>query len=330
MNRAELYSRLLIAATALAAVGIPLVAWNRTPLIHARLAENGGWIPETLGAQVGQPLHLRLTSDDVVHGFAVGGLSMPSVDVLPGKVTDVTLLFDKPGAYTYYCTRWCGLNHWRMRGTIDVTGGDDSSETAAAPPLYVTLGLDLDAPRSIPESPAVKPVADVASKQLSSDLAEYGSAAFYRSHSPYEAWRDLRLDPAFAGRSDTDIWNLTAEIWRSSSTPEGLSSGERLFAQNCAACHGEQGRADGVFADDLAAAGKASIQGMKGDPSMTMQTPADFTDPARLLSASPALLQGKILRGGMGTGMPSWGPIFTEEQTWALVAYLYTFQFGYH
>lgn len=55
--------------------------------------------------------------------------------------------------------------------------------------------------------------------------------------------------------------------------------------------------------------------------------PADFSDPQRMLAASPALLQGKILRGGMGTGMPYFGPLFTEEQTWALVAYLWTFQF---
>jgi len=27
--------------------------------------------------------------------------------------------------------------------------------------------------------------------------------------------------------------------------------------------------------------------------------------------------------------MPMWGSIFTEEQTWDLVAYLYTFQFEY-
>jgi hypothetical protein len=40
-----------------------------------------------------------------------------------------------------------------------------------------------------------------------------------------------------------------------------------------------------------------------------------------MLGASPALLQGKIIRGGMGTGMPYWGPIFTEAQTWALVDY---------
>ena len=57
-----------------------------------------------------------------------------------------------------------------------------------------------------------------------------------------------------------------------------------------------------------------------------MTGPADFTDPVRSLGASPALLQGKIVRGGMGTGMPYWGPIFTEAQTWALVAYLQTFQ----
>ncbi len=55
--------------------------------------------------------------------------------------------------------------------------------------------------------------------------------------------------------------------------------------------------------------------------------PADFTDPESMLGASPALLQGKILRGGMGTGMPYWGPIFTEDQLWALVSYLWSFQF---
>lgn len=54
--------------------------------------------------------------------------------------------------------------------------------------------------------------------------------------------------------------------------------------------------------------------------------PADFTDPVAMLSANSAHLQGKIMRGGMGTGMPYWGPIFTEDQTWALVAYLRTFQ----
>jgi mono/diheme cytochrome c family protein len=48
-----------------------------------------------------------------------------------------------------------------------------------------------------------------------------------------------------------------------------------------------------------------------------------------MLAASPALLHGKILRGGMGTGMPSWGAILTDDQAWDLVSYIYSFQFTY-
>ena len=60
-----------------------------------------------------------------------------------------------------------------------------------------------------------------------------------------------------------------------------------------------------------------------------MQAPADLSDAERILGASPALLEGKILRGGMGTGMPMWGSILTQEQIWDVVAYLYSFQFEY-
>lgn len=56
-----------------------------------------------------------------------------------------------------------------------------------------------------------------------------------------------------------------------------------------------------------------------------LYSPPDYTDPKQLLGASPALLEGKIVRGGMGTGMPYWGPIFTSTQIDALVAYLYRF-----
>jgi len=80
-----------------------------------------------------------------------------------------------------------------------------------------------------------------------------------------------------------------------------------------------------VFADDL----DQPKTGEHADMQIGEMTarPTDFTDPEHMLAASPARLQGKILRGGMGTGMPYWGPIFTEEQTWALIAYLYAFQF---
>jgi mono/diheme cytochrome c family protein len=63
-------------------------------------------------------------------------------------------------------------------------------------------------------------------------------------------------------------------------------------------------------------------------PGEHTQQPANFNDPVKMLSVNPAHLQGKIIRGGMGTGMPSWGAIFTTDQTWSLVAYLWTYPFN--
>lgn len=325
MRRSELISRILIIAGTLLAVGAPLFFWTRTPLIHVQMAENGGWNPDTLKAEVGRPLKLRLTSDDVVHGFAVGQMEMKPVDVQPGKVTDITLTLDKPGTYTFFCTRWCGLNHWRMRGTIEVSSSTKDPEPASIP-LYVTLGIDIDAPHESPVIPSVQPSA-IRGRQLAANLgiSKFSNSDFYRAHSPYQVFEELNSTCL----TDGEKWDVVSYIWKSNSTPEALANGKQLFTQNCAACHGENGSGNGVFADDLARAGKSSLQTIAGSEDMMMQTPADFTDPKRMLGAAPALLQGKILRGGMGTGMPMWGSLFREERIWDLIAYLYSFQFEY-
>ncbi|MCK6585371.1 MAG: c-type cytochrome [Anaerolineales bacterium] len=323
MKRSELISRILIVAGILLAVGAPLFLWARTPLIHARMAEDGGWNPDIIQAEVGIPLHLKITSDDVVHGFAVGQMDMQSVDVLPGKVTEITLNFDKPGVYTYYCTRWCGLNHWRMRGTIEVSGSPSDPEPATVP-LYVSLDLNLDAPHDAPVIPNGKPSA-ISGQLLATNLPIDQSPDYYRSHSPYQVFTDL----SNTSPTESHRWDMVAYLWQSNTTSESLANGKQLYAQNCAACHGENGAGDGVFADDLAEAGESSMQTMEGAMDMVMQSPVDFTNPRRMLGASPALLQGKILRGGMGTGMPMWGAIFTEDQIWDLIAYIYAFQFDY-
>jgi mono/diheme cytochrome c family protein len=331
MKRSELLSRIFITVAVLGAVGAPLFFRGRTPLIHARMAENGGWSPDVIRANVSEPLHLRLTSDDVVHGFAVGQMEMEAVDIEPGKVTDITLTFNKPGIYPFYCTRWCGLNHWRMRGTIEVSGSNSDPETAEPAlsevewvPLYVSLNLDIDAPHEAPSIPIRQPSA-ARGQQIANGLPLDFSTDYYRSHSPYEAFDELKS----TSLTEQQRWDVAAYLWRSNTTDQALANGQQLYAQNCAACHGETGAGNGVFADDLKAAGDSSIQNMTGSDEMKMQAPATFTDRTRMLGASPALLQGKILRGGMGTGMPMWGSIFTEAQIWDLTAYLYSFQFEY-
>ncbi len=318
MKHSELLSRILIISGMVLVLAVPFAARaigaQGVIEIHGRMAESGGWTPSTIQAKAGVPIHLRLTSDDVMHSFAIGQSDTPAVDVLPGQMTDVSLTFDKSGTYTYYCTRWCGPNHWRMRGTIEVTGEDLVSPQPGTPPLYMTLNLDIDAAH--PASVRPDGIPDAIRGATISGQLPVGTLSpdYYRSHSPSQAFLELRVDPALASFSNSDLWDLVAYIWQSNTTPESVAEGQRLFAQNCAACHGETGGGNGVFSVDIKAlAGK---------------TPANLSDPASMLGAGPALLQGKILRGGMGTGMPSWGPILTNQQTWDIISYLYTFQFG--
>ncbi|GAB4528463.1 MAG: hypothetical protein Fur0018_14570 [Anaerolineales bacterium] len=287
----------------------------RAVTLHARMPENGGWSLDTLEASAGQPLRLHLVSDDVLHGFAIGQSETPEIVLYPGKTVETTLTFDQPGTYTYYCTRWCGPNHWRMRGTIVVTGDSPGvGNTLPEPPLYVTLGLDIDAPHRAETLPSAgMPSAERGQAVLDNLPQRVRTLAWYRTHSPAAAWQELRAYPSLASLSDAALWDAVAALWQQAAVPN-LDEAARIYAQQCAACHGTRGKGDGPFAQSPSPHGLSDVT-----------APPDFGDPAFALGASPALWQGKILRGGMGTGMPSWGVIFTEAQTWALTDYLWTF-----
>ncbi len=325
---AERAARMLVVAVGL---GVPLAvllprwpglnsASSRTIEIHARMADDGGWIPRELTAVVGEPLQLHLASDDVMHGFAVGHMDLAPVDVKPGEVTRMTITFHRPGKYVFYCTRWCGLNHWRMRGTIEVGGTAATADDEPTEPLYMSLGLDLDAPHSAEVIPERAPSATHAATLGASLPHRYLTQGYYRTHSPSETWRSLRAEPVTLRLTDMEVWDLAASVWQSNTSRQIVELGNRLYATNCAACHGEAGAGDGVMAAVLAS--DAPTEFGHG-----LRSPADFTERERMLGANPALLQGKVIRGGMGTGMPNWGPILTDSQTWAVVDFLWTFQF---
>lgn len=301
--------------------------------IHARMPESGGWSPTDLKATVGEPLRLRLVSDDVLHGFAIGQSDDPAIDLPAGKVVETTLTFDRPGKYTFYCTRWCGPNHWRMRGTIEVSISP-GVETPAEPgdevnsPLYMILGLDIDAPHPAANIPGVRPSAMRGANNADVPSA-YLTEEYYRTHSPAELWGDLRASESTQNLTNQQVWDLVAFVWQSNTGSEKLVLGRERYAQNCAACHGENGAGDGVMVGALQIQPTPVGEHVQAPDGRSLTAPADFTDMTAMLGASPALLQGKIIRGGMGTGMPYWGPIFTEDQTWTLVNYLWTFQFDY-
>ncbi len=124
----EPFARFLVIFFILVAVSIPIVGrWltskdrENTIELNAKVYENGSWSMDHIKVTAGEPIHLRITSEDVVHGFAVGGYTLTPLEVLPGEYVEATLTFNEPGEYIFFCTRWCGPNHTKMRGIIEVT-----------------------------------------------------------------------------------------------------------------------------------------------------------------------------------------------------------------
>lgn len=62
---------------------------------------------------VGQPIEIRLTSDNVIHSFWVPELA-GKVDTIPGQVNVLRFTVDRPGVYLGLCAEFCGLQHANM------------------------------------------------------------------------------------------------------------------------------------------------------------------------------------------------------------------------
>jgi mono/diheme cytochrome c family protein len=289
--------------------------------IVARSPEQGGFAPDRLDLKAGQTVRLRLSSPDVVHGFTIPGLGVNVDEIYPGKVVEVDVTPDKPGRYAFACTRWCGVDHWRMRGVIEVVGAAGEALPTEKPPLYQRLGIDLDAPpRAAHATPVARPSAREGAALTATLPAEVADATQRRTVAPVDAFQRLRDDPAHAQLSDDGVWDLVAWAWLKDIKPDALARAETLYARDCAACHGPDGKGRGPAG--------VNLPGMaKMDPTMP-KGPRDFTDAEMMLATSDALLQGKLLRGGMGTGMPEFGSLYTDEELWAVIAYLRTFLFS--
>ncbi|HWT11153.1 MAG TPA: cytochrome c oxidase subunit II [Allosphingosinicella sp.] len=67
---------------------------------------------------VGVPVRITLRSNDVIHSFWVPNLAGKQ-DLVPGRVTDLTLRPLREGVYRGQCAEFCGLQHAHM--ALDVT-----------------------------------------------------------------------------------------------------------------------------------------------------------------------------------------------------------------
>ena len=78
---------------------------------------------DALHVPVGQPVKLVMTSQDVIHDFAVPAFRI-KMDVVPGRYTTEWFQATKPGEYHIFCDQYCGTQHADMIGRVVVMDPD--------------------------------------------------------------------------------------------------------------------------------------------------------------------------------------------------------------
>jgi cytochrome c oxidase subunit 2 len=94
-------------------------AYAAEPRVVEITAKRFGFVPEQITLKKGEPVTLRLRSEDVTHGFFMRKLKIDA-EVEAGKTTDVTITPEVAGSYTTICDHFCGANHGNMKMTIVV------------------------------------------------------------------------------------------------------------------------------------------------------------------------------------------------------------------
>lgn len=102
-------------------------------VLTAQVSEEGGWQPRTIYARLGQPLRLRITSNDVTHGFLLPDFDIQAGLISPGEFVTVEFTPDRAGTFKFYCNVLCSMRHGAMNGVIIVEEADaDSSRDGLA------------------------------------------------------------------------------------------------------------------------------------------------------------------------------------------------------
>jgi cytochrome c oxidase subunit II len=73
--------------------------------------------PAEMVVPVGEPVHVTLSSPDVIHSFYVP-LFLFKRDATPGRPTEFEFTVEEAGAYGGQCAEFCGVGHAAMKLTV--------------------------------------------------------------------------------------------------------------------------------------------------------------------------------------------------------------------
>ncbi len=147
-----------------------------------------------------------------------------------------------------------------------------------------------------------------------------GFATYQRTRPRVDAPIELRsIHPAppgqitFRGKT-IQLTGLENPLRKRGSMAEHLRTGQRVYYQNCVACHGDRLDGQGHFANGLSPA------------------PASFADAGTIAQLTESFVFWRVAKGGPGlpregtpwnSAMPVWEDYLTEDEIWAVIIYLY-------
>jgi cytochrome c oxidase subunit 2 len=100
--------------------------------------ENGSVVSANeIHIPVGEHVRMELSTEDVIHSYWVPQLQA-KVDMIPGRVNEISLRADDPGRYRGICGEFCGIQHAKMQFLVVAQSRADfdawlQTESRAAP-----------------------------------------------------------------------------------------------------------------------------------------------------------------------------------------------------
>ena len=104
-------------------VGVPamtnLTRASDNPKVIEITAKKFEFTPNEITLKKGEPVILRLTTTDRVHGFMSKPLKIDT-DIPADKTADVPVTPDSAGNFTVICDHYCGTGHGNMKMKVTV------------------------------------------------------------------------------------------------------------------------------------------------------------------------------------------------------------------
>jgi cytochrome c oxidase subunit 2 len=103
----------------LLSVASPPARAQDDPRVIVITAKRFEFSPNLITLAKGETVKLQIKSEDVTHGLFVRPLGIDT-EIVPGRVTELTVTPETAGTYRAICDHFCGAGHGGMKMTIIV------------------------------------------------------------------------------------------------------------------------------------------------------------------------------------------------------------------